>query len=474
MKVDVTVIGGGPGGYVAAIRCAQLGMKVALVEQYERLGGTCTNVGCIPSKALLDSSERYHEARTHFAAHGIGLDNLRVDWPVMRARKDKVVQLTALGIDKLMEKNGIARLHGTGRFLSATRVAVDAAAGAAGAGAAGGTTEIETGKVIVATGSKPFDLPFCRIDKERIISSTEALSLPEIPRKLVVIGAGVIGLELGSVFARLGTQVTVVEALERCIPGMDAELSKELERSLKKLGITFHLGAKVSQVEAGPEGVVVKATSAKGKELELAADRCLVAIGRKPNTRGLALEAAGLETDARGFLPVDAHLETKVPGIFAIGDVIGGAMLAHKAEEEGVFVAERLAGQRPHLNHHLIPGVVYTWPEVAAVGSSEDELKAAGHAYKKGSFPFIALGRARAAGEKEGFVKILADAATDEVLGVQMIGPRAADLIAEAVLAMEYKASAEDIARVCHAHPTYAEAVKEAALAATDNRALHL
>jgi len=465
MKVDVTVIGGGPGGYVAAIRCAQLGMTVALVEKHERLGGTCTNVGCIPSKALLDSSERYHEARTHFAAHGIGLDNLRVYWPAMRARKDKVVQLTALGIDKLMEKNNITRLRGTGRFLSPTLVAVDGA---------DGTTEIQTGKVIVATGSKPFDLPFCRIDKERVISSTEALSLPEIPRKLVVIGAGVIGLELGSVFARLGTQVTVVEALERCIPGMDAELGKELERSLKKLGLTFHLGAKVSQVEAGPEGVVVKATSAKGKELELAADRCLVAIGRKPNTRGLALEAAGLETDARGFLPVDAHLETKVPGIFAIGDVIGGAMLAHKAEEEGVFVAERLAGQQPHLDHHLIPGVVYTWPEVAAVGASEDELKAAGRAYKKGAFPFIALGRARAAGEKEGFVKILADATTDEVLGVQMIGPRAADLIAEAALAMEYKASAEDIARVCHAHPTYAEAVKEAALAATDNRALHL
>jgi dihydrolipoamide dehydrogenase len=472
MKVDVTVIGGGPGGYVAAIRCAQLGMKVALVEKHERLGGTCTNVGCIPSKALLDSSERYHEARTHFAAHGIGLDNLRVDWTAMRARKDKVVQLTALGIDKLMEKNGITRLRGVGRFLSPVRVAVDAAAGAAGAD--GGTTEIETDKVIIATGSKPFDLPFCRIDKERVISSTEALALPEIPRKLVVIGAGVIGLELGSVFARLGTQVTVVEALERCIPGMDAELGKELERSLKKLGFTFHLGAKVSQVEAGPEGVVVRATSAKGKELELAADRCLVAIGRKPNTSGLALEAAGLEADGRGFIPVDAHLETKVPGIFAIGDVIGGAMLAHKAEEEGVFVAELLAGQQPHLDHNLIPGVVYTWPEVAAVGSSEDELKASGRAYKKGSFPFIALGRARAAGEKEGFVKILADAATDEVLGVQMIGPRAADLIAEAVLAMEYKASAEDIARVCHAHPTYAEAVKEAALAATDNRALHL
>ena len=465
MQVDVTVIGGGPGGYVAAIRCAQLGMNVALVEQYERLGGTCTNVGCIPSKALLDSSERYHEAHKAFAQHGIKVEGLSVDWPAMRGRKDKVVQLTALGIDKLMEKNGIQRLRGVGSFLSPTRIAVDGPEG---------RVEVDSGKVIIATGSKPLDLPFCRLDKTRIISSTEALSLPEIPKRLLIIGAGVIGLELGSVYARLGARVEVLEALDRCIPTMDAELGRELERSLKKLGLVFHLGARVSQVENSGQGVVVKATTAKGKELELQGDYCLVAIGRKPNTQGLTLEAAGLAVDARGFIPVDERLQSTVPGIFAIGDVIGGAMLAHKAEEEGVFVAESLAGQQPHLNHALIPGVVYTWPEVASVGATEEELVQRGQAFKKGSFPFIALGRARAAGEKEGFVKILAHVDTDEILGVHMIGPRAADLVAEAVAAMEYRASAEDLARICHAHPTYAEAVKEAALAATGNRALHL
>ena len=464
MNVDVMIIGGGPGGYVAAIRCAQLGFRVALAEKHERLGGTCTNVGCIPSKALLDSSELYHHAAKAFPGHGILLDNLRADWPAMRARKDRVVQLTALGIDKLMEKHGVTRLRGVARFLAPTRVAV--------AGAAGETV-VEADRVIIATGSKPLDLPFCRLDKRRIISSTEALTLTEIPRRLLVIGAGVIGLELGSVFARLGSRVEVVEALERVLPSMDSDLGAELGRSLKKLGFTFHLGARVSAVENTGDEVVLKATSAKGKELELRADQCLVAIGRRPNTAGLELAAAGLKTDARGFIPVDARLQTKVSGIYAIGDVIGGAMLAHKAEDEGVCVAERLAGQLPHLDYNLVPGVVYTWPEVAAVGLSEDDLKQAGRAYRKGSFPFIALGRARAAGEKEGFVKILADPATDEILGVQMIGPRAADLIAEAVTAMEFRASAEDLARICHAHPTYAEAIKEAALAVA-GRALHL
>jgi len=465
MKVDVMIIGGGPGGYVAAIRAAQLGLTVALAERHERLGGTCTNVGCIPSKALLDSSERYHEAAKAFAGHGIRVAGLEVDWPAMRARKDKVVQITALGIDKLMEKNGITRLRGTARFLAPGRVAV--------AGAEGETV-VESRHVVVATGSKPLDLPFCRLDKERIISSTEALALAELPRRLLVIGAGVIGLELGSVFARLGAKVEVLEALDRCLPGMDADLGKELERSLKKLGMAFHIGARVSQVENLGSEVRVQAQSAKGRDLDLRGDLCLVAIGRRPYTEGLELAAAGLDTDARGFIAVDGHNRTAVPQVWAIGDVVGGAMLAHKAEEEGVAVAERIAGQQPHLDHRLIPGVVYTWPEVAAVGDSEEELKRQGRAYKSGSFPFIALGRARAAGEKEGFVKILADAATDEILGVHMIGPRAADLIAEAVVAMEFRAAAEDLARSCHAHPTYAEAVKEAALAATGDRALHL
>lgn len=464
MKHDLIVVGGGPGGYVAAIRAAQLGKQVAIVERHARMGGTCTNVGCIPSKALLDSSEHYHSANKGFKAHGIRTEGLGVDWPVMRGRKDKVVELTAKGIGQLMEKNGIAVYHGHGELLSATSVRVK------------GETEqiLEAAEILLATGSKPFDLPFCKIDKQRIISSTEALQLPDIPQTMTVIGAGVIGLELGSVYARLGTRVTVFEALDRALPTMDADLGRELERSLKKLGMKFHLGARVSAVTATSDGTLLKATDAKGRPLEVEAEYCLVAIGRKPYTEGLGLEQAGLKTDERGFLAVDGQFRTAVPNISAIGDVIGGAMLAHKAEEEGVFVAELLAGQKPHINHNLIPGVVYTWPEVASVGATEEQLKESGRSYRSGKFPFIALGRARAAAEKEGFVKMLADAETDELLGVHIFGARAADLIMEAVTAMEFKASAEDLARICHPHPTYSEGMKEAALAATGDRALHL
>jgi len=466
MKVDVCVIGGGPGGYVATIRCAQLGMTVALVERHAALGGTCTHVGCIPSKALLDSSEKYHEAARSFAAHGIAVEGLRLDWPAMRARKDKVVQLTAAGIDKLVEKNGIARLHGRGRLDGPGRVAV--------ALAAGGEETVEAREIVLATGSKPLALPFAPFDGKRIVSSTEMLALDGVPARLLVVGAGIIGLELGSVYARLGSKVTVVEALDRATPTLDADVGKELERSLKKLGFKFHFGARVQAIEAGAESVTLKAADAKGRELALEGEVCLVAIGRRPYTEGLGLASVGLGTDRRGFLEVDDRLRTKAAGVSAIGDVIGGAMLAHKAEEEGVFVAEALAGQKPHLNYDAVPGVVYTWPEAASVGASEEQLKERGREYKAGRFPMIALGRARAAGEKEGFVKILADARTDEILGVHVVGPRAADLIAEAAVALEFRASAEDLARICHAHPTYAEAVKEAALDATASRALHL
>jgi dihydrolipoamide dehydrogenase len=466
IQVDVAVIGGGPGGYVAAIRCAQLGMQVALIERYRSLGGTCTHVGCIPSKALLDSSELYHAAAKGFASHGIRAEGLAFDWGVMRARKDKVVQTTAAGIDKLIEKNGIRRLYGHGRLDGPGRVMV--------ALGEGGEQPVEARQIVLATGSKPTALPFAPFDKQRIISSTELLALPALPASLLVVGAGIIGLELGSVCARLGSKVTVIEALDRAVPTMDGEVGKELERSLKRLGFKFHFGARVQAIEAREGGVHLSATDAKGRELGLEAERCLVAVGRRPYSEGLGLETVGLATDRRGFVETDERLRTVAEGVWAIGDLIGGAMLAHKAEEEGVFVAEAIAGQRPHIHYRSIPGVVYTWPEAASTGWTEEELKAQGRAYKVGRYPMIALGRARAAGEKEGFVKILAAEADDEILGVHIVGPRAADLIAEAVVALEYRASAEDLARICHAHPTYAEAVKEAALDASAGRPLHL
>lgn len=463
-KFDVAIIGSGPGGYVAAIRCAQLGMKTALIEKYSTLGGTCLNVGCIPSKALLDSSEHFHNAHKSFAEHGIEINTPKVNFEQMVARKQSVVDQTCDGVKFLMDKNKVTVFEGMGSFVNENTIAI----------AGKESTQIEAKNIIIATGSKPTELPFAKFDKERIISSTEALKLKEVPEKMIVIGAGIIGLELGSVYARLGCEVTVVEYLDRAIPTFDGALSKEITKSLKKLGLKFQFSHKVSEVSRNGDTVSVKATNKKGEEVSFDADYCLVAVGRSAYTDGLNLEAAGLSAGERGKIEVNDHLQTAKSHIYAIGDVIKGAMLAHKAEEEGVFVAELLAGQKPHINYDLIPGVVYTWPEVACVGKTEEELKESGRKYKVGSFPFRALGRARASGDIEGLVKILADQETDEILGFHVIGPRAADLVAEGVVAMEYRASAEDLARMSHAHPTFAEAVKEAALAATDNRALHV
>ncbi len=465
-QFDVIVIGSGPGGYVSAIRCAQLGMSVALVEKYNSLGGTCLNVGCIPSKALLDSSEHYHQAVHQFNEHGIELSAApKINLKQMIARKAGVVSDTVKGIQFLMKKNKITVLHGMGSFVDAHTVAV----------AGEKETQNITGKnIIIATGSKPASLPFINIDKKRIITSTEALEMTEIPKHLVIIGGGVIGLELGSVYGRLGAKVSVVEFMDGIIPTMDKALGKDLQKSLTKLGFEFYLSHKVKSVENTGKKVVVKADNAKGEELVLEGDYTLVSVGRKPYTEGLNADKAGVALDERGRVITNDLLQTSQPHIYAIGDVVKGAMLAHKAEEEGVYVAEILAGQKPHINHHLIPGVVYTWPEVAAVGYTEEELKTKGIAYKAGSFPFKASGRARASMDTDGFIKVLADATTDEVLGVHMIGPRCADLIAEAVMAMEFKATAEDIARICHAHPTFTESLKEAAMAATSNRAIHM
>ncbi len=463
---DVVVIGSGPGGYVAAIRCAQLGFKTAIIEKYATLGGTCLNVGCIPSKALLASSHHFEELQ-HFADHGIEVSGeVKVNLEKMIARKQAVVDQTSGGVKFLMDKNNITVYNGLGSFDDATHIKVFKT---------DGTSEIiETKNTIIATGSKPANLPFITLDKERIITSTEALKLPEVPKHLVIIGGGVIGIELGQVYLRLGAQVSVVEYLDRIIPGMDSSLSKELTKVLKKQGMKFYVSHKVKSVSRKDNVVSVEAENSKGETIKLEGDYALVSVGRKPFTAGLEPEKAGVKVTDRGMIDVNDHLQTNISNIYAIGDVVRGAMLAHKAEEEGVMVAEILAGQKPHIDYNLIPGVVYTWPEVAAVGKTEEQLVAAGIAFKSGSFPFKALGRARAGGDTDGFVKILADIKTDEVLGIHMIGARCADLIAEAVTAMEFRASAEDISRMSHAHPTFAEAIKEAALAATDNRAIHI
>jgi len=464
---DVVIIGSGPGGYVAAIRCAQLGMKTAIIEKYSTLGGTCLNVGCIPSKALLSSSHHYEEATKYFADHGIEIPgDIKVNLEKMIARKQSVVDQTTGGIDFLMKKNNIDVYEGLGSFKDATHVNI--------AKTDSSTETIEGKNIIIATGSKPSNLPFIELDKERIITSTEALKLKEIPKHMIIIGGGVIGLELGQVYYRLGAEVTVIEYQDRILPTMDAGLSKELNKVFKKAKCKMMMSHKVQSVERKGDEVIVKAENKKGEVVEFKGDYCLVSVGRRPYTDGLNAEAAGVKINDRGQVEVNEHLQTSASNIYAIGDVVRGAMLAHKAEEEGVFVAETIAGQKPHIDYNLIPGVVYTWPEVAAVGKTEEELKAENTEYKVGQFPFRALGRARASGDIDGFVKILADKTTDEVLGVHMIGARCADLIAEAVTAMEFRASAEDISRYSHAHPTFAEAIKEAALAATDDRALHV
>jgi dihydrolipoamide dehydrogenase len=462
---DVAVIGSGPGGYVAAIRCAQLGLNTVLIEKYTTLGGTCLNVGCIPSKSLLDSSHHYEEAQKHFAEHGIEIEGeIKFNLKQMIDRKASVVEQTTKGIDYLMEKNKITVLQGVGSFVDATHIKIEGK----------DAQTIEAKNTIIATGSKPASLPFIKPDKERVITSTEALKLSEIPKHLLVIGGGVIGLELGQVYRRLGAEVSVIEYADRITPLMDAALSKELMKVMKKQGVQFYLSHGVTKVERKGKMVTVTASDKKGSEVQWEGDYCLVSVGRKPFTDGLNAQAAGVQVNEKGQIEVNDNLQTSAPGIYAIGDVVRGAMLAHKAEEEGVMVAELIAGQKPHINYNLIPNVIYTWPEVAAVGKTEEQLKAEGIAYKSGQFPMRALGRARASMDTDGFVKILADAQTDEVLGVHMIGARAADLIAEAVTAMEFRASAEDIARMSHSHPTYAEAIKEAALAATENRALHI
>ena len=465
-QFDVTVIGSGPGGYVAAIRCAQLGLKTAIIEKYPTMGGTCLNVGCIPSKALLDSSEHFENAKHNFANHGILINEPTADLARMITRKDEVVEQTTKGIQFLMDKNKITVFEGVGSFESSTQVKVTKN---------DGSTEVLDSKyIIIATGSKPSSLPFITLDKERVITSTEALKLKEIPKHLVVIGGGVIGLELGSVYKRLGSEVTVVEFMDKIIPTMDGALSKELNKVLRKQGMKFMLSTAVQAVERNGDSVKVTAKDKKGEEVVVEGDYVLVSVGRKPYTDGLSIEKAGVDLDERGRVKTNEHLQTNVSNIYAIGDVVAGAMLAHKASEEGVMVAEQLAGQKPHINYNLIPGVVYTWPEVAAVGKTEEQLKAEGVAIKVGNFPMRALGRSRASGDLDGFIKIIADEKTDEVLGVHMIGARAADMIAAAVTAMEFRASAEDISRMSHAHPTFAEAIKEAALDATGKIAIHM
>ena len=465
-RYDVVIIGAGPGGYVAAIRAAQLGMKAACIDGRAAPGGTCLNIGCIPSKALLQSSEKYAEARNGLAEHGIKIGEVSLDLAAMMTRKDKVVTTLTRGVEFLFRKNKVDWIKGNGRIVAPGRIAV--------AANGGGNQEIEAGSIVVATGSESIPLPGLAIDEERIVSSTGALAFDRVPERLAVIGGGYIGLELGSVWSRLGAKVTVIEYLDRILPNMDRELGPALQRLLIRSGVAFKLATKVVSGELGNEAVTLELEPAKGGAREtLAADAVLVAIGRRPFTEGLGLDEIGIARDPVGRVTVDGAFASNVPGIYAIGDVIRGPMLAHKAMEEGVAVVERLAGQKPEIDYDAIPSVVYTWPEVAAVGKTEEELTAEGTEYRVGKFPFTATPRARTNGDTDGFVKVLADAATDRVLGVHIIGPDAGTMIAEAALAMEFGASAEDIARTSHAHPTLNEALKEAALA-VDGRAIHI
>ncbi|MGI4748843.1 MAG: dihydrolipoyl dehydrogenase [Janthinobacterium lividum] len=462
---DLIIIGSGPGGYVCALRAAQLGLKVACVEKRATLGGTCLNIGCIPSKALLQSSENFHEAAEGFAAHGIIIGEVKLDLARMHARKAEVVGANVKGVEFLFKKNGVTWLKGAGRISATNTVEVSGE---------GGAKSFRAKSIVIATGSDSISLPGLAIDEKRIVSSTGALELESVPKHLVVIGGGVIGLELGSVWMRLGAEVTVIEYLDRLVPGIDGEVAKAFERVLSKQGMKFKLGHKVIKVETGDTGAVVTVEKAKdGASETIQADIVLVAVGRRAVTDGLGLAEIGVALDEKGRVKTDGHYATNIAGIYAIGDVIDGPMLAHKAEDEGVALAEMLVGQAGHVNYGVIPAVIYTWPEVAGIGRIEEDLKAEGVDYKVGKFPFSANGRARAMNSTDGFVKILADRKTDRLLGAHILGPDAGTLIAELATAMEFGASAEDVARICHAHPTLSEAVKEAALA-TEGRALHV
>ena len=462
---DLVVIGSGPGGYVCAIRASQLGIKTAIIEKYSSLGGTCLNVGCIPSKALLDSSHHYHEVVNNISSHGINVQGtISLDFKKMIDRKNNVVSQTVKGIDFLMNKNNIDVYNGFASFVDDHLINIENEK----------NQKIKFEKCVIATGSKPATLPFINIDKHRIITSTEALSLSEIPKSLTIIGAGVIGLELGQVYNRLGSEVNIIEYSEKITPFMDNDISKELLKIFKKEKIHFYLSSKVFDVNSNESNVVVKAENNLGEILEFVSDYCLVSVGRKPYTENLGLSSVGVDTDKFGKIIIDKQFKTTNKDIFAIGDVVNGPMLAHKAEEEGIAVAEILKNQKPHIDYNLVPNVIYTWPEVSSVGKTEQQLIEEKIDYKKGSFPMRALGRSRASNDLSGFVKILADKKTDEILGVHIIGARAADLITEAVTAMEFKASCEDIAMMSHPHPTYSEALKEAALAALENRPIHI
>ncbi|MBC9932965.1 dihydrolipoyl dehydrogenase [Chitinophaga qingshengii] len=465
-QYDVVVIGSGPGGYVAAIRASQLGYRVAIVEKYSTLGGTCTNVGCIPAKSLLDSSEHYHQAEVQFKAHGIQTGGISLDFTRFIHRKGEVVAQNTAGLLYLMKKNKIQVYHGVGSFTDATHLKVTAT---------DQTETVLTGRYfIIATGSKPSTIPGVTIDKKRIITSTESLSLPEKPASMVIIGGGVIGVELASVYARIGTSVTIIEYTNNLIPTMDSELGKALQKSLRQLKINILLGSKVQSATNNGTNATVKFLDPQGAPQEITADYCLVAVGRRAYTDGLNLPAAGIQAEKNGKIKVNAKLQTNVPHIYAIGDVIDGPMLAHKAEEEGVFAAETIHGGHPHINYALVPGVVYTWPEVAAVGATEEELKAKGVEYKVGKFPYMASARARASMDTDGFVKVLVSPKYGEILGVHIIGPRAADVIAQSVLAIEQEMTAEELIRSCYAHPTYAEALKDAYLIATGQGAINI
>ena len=463
---DLVIIGSGPGGYVAAIRGSQLGFRIALVEKEDRLGGTCLNVGCIPSKALLDSSELFHQASRTMSLHGVNVQGVKLDWPRMMKRKEAVVKSTAQGVDFLMKKHRVDRYLGQGSLVDGNTVEVVRPGEK--------SNRLRAEKIILATGSRPISLPGIPVDGRQVVTSTHALSFKTIPKHLIVIGGGVIGVEIGSIYARLGSRITIVEFTESLIPSMDREIAKGLQGSLRQLGMEFHLHTQVTRIEKADRQVTVFAKDRDKKEIKIKGECALMAVGRGPCTEDLGLEKIGIKTDTHGHILIDERFSTNVESIYAVGDVVGGAMLAHKASEEGIACVEIMAGHRPHLNHRLIPNVVYTWPEVASTGESEEELKHRNAVYRVGRFPFKASGRAKAAEETDGMVKILSDQKTDEVLGVHILGARASDLIGEAVLAMEYRASAEDIGSTIHAHPTFSEAFKEAALAATGNRSLHI